>query len=97
MKLKYESVDREDMTGVKLKCPECEWVMDYTRNKLEDFVDLNLGEKTMMNLWNKHVNKYQVTQTLRRIFITFCTPGSGSHPLGYRSRRLPHRKKSHNS
>ena len=39
---------------------ECEWVMDYTRNKLEDFVDLNSGEKTMMNLWNKHVNKYQV-------------------------------------
>merc|ERR1719361_2778979 len=38
---------------------ECEWVMDYTRNKLEDFVDLNSGEKTMMNLWNKHVNKYQ--------------------------------------
>jgi len=34
-------------------------VMDYTRNKLEDFVDLNSGEKTMMNLWNKHVNKYQ--------------------------------------
>ena len=61
---------------------ECEWVMDYTRNKLEDFVDLNSGEKTMMNLWNKHVNKYQVKKSVGRIFTTFRCPGSRSHPLG---------------
>merc|ERR1719481_1076043 len=38
---------------------QCDWVMDYTRKKLEDIVDLNSAEKIMMNLWNKHVNKYQ--------------------------------------
>jgi len=38
---------------------ECSWVMDYTGHKLEDIVDLNAAEKAMMNLWNKHVNKYQ--------------------------------------
>jgi hypothetical protein len=36
-------------------------VVDYTGKKLEDIVDLNSAEKTMMNLWNGHVIKYQVT------------------------------------
>jgi hypothetical protein len=45
---------------------ECSWVMDYTGKKLEDIIDLNSGEKTMMNLWNKHVNKYQVIIVLPR-------------------------------
>ena len=76
---------------------ECEWVMDYTRNKLEDFVDLNSGEKIMMNLWNKHVNKYQVNLSVGRMFLNICSPGSGSRPLGFRSGGFPHRKKSHNS
>ena len=40
---------------------ECSWVMDYTGHKLEDIVDLNAAEKAMMNLWNQHVNKYQVS------------------------------------
>ena len=45
---------------------ECEysWVVDYTGKKLEDIVDLNSAEKTMMNLWNAHVIKYQVTAGL---------------------------------
>ena len=49
---------------------ECEWVMDYTKNKLEDIVDLNSGEKTMMNLWNKHVNRYQVEIILSKVIFT---------------------------
>ena len=28
VELRYESVVKGDMTVVKLKCPECEWVMD---------------------------------------------------------------------
>ena len=53
---------------------ECEWVMDYTKNKLEDIVDLNSGEKTMMNLWNKHVNRYQVKFIpSKKIFTNFCS------------------------
>ena len=53
---------------------ECEWVMDYTKNKLEDIVDLNSGEKTMMNLWNKHVNRYQVKFIpFKRIFTNLCS------------------------
>jgi len=40
---------------------ECEygWIVDFTGRKLDDIVDLNSGERTMMDLWNKHVNKYQ--------------------------------------
>jgi len=40
---------------------EClaDWVMEYTRRTLEDVVDLNPAEKIMMNLWNRHVYKYQ--------------------------------------
>jgi len=40
---------------------ECEygWIVDFTKLKLDDIVDLNSGERKMMDLWNKHIIKYQ--------------------------------------
>ena len=52
---------------------ECSWTMDYTGKKLDDIVDLNSAEKTMMNLWNKHVNKYQVVDAC--VFSFFSEAG----------------------
>jgi len=38
---------------------DCSWVMNYTKNRLDDLVDVNGGEKVLMDMLNKHVNKYQ--------------------------------------
>ena len=75
------------------KGEEIEWVMDYAEKRLEEIVDLNSGEKTMMNLWNQHISKYQVTQTrveggvLKNLPLSWgtklsCNAGSRIHPLG---------------
>ena len=59
MKLEYESVDREDMAGVKLKCPECEWVMDEEMEENIAFRYLEIHVKI------KHVTAITNTTTNR--------------------------------
>jgi len=43
---------------VEAEC-ECSWVMDFTRKRREELVDVNSGEQIFMDIWNKHVNEYQ--------------------------------------
>merc|ERR1719319_642703 len=60
---------------------ECSWVMDYTGHKLEDIVDLNAAEKAMMNLWNKHVNKYQGRGMAHMDVVVMDFLGERSHTI----------------
>ena len=41
---------------------ECnfEWIKKFGNMRLEDIADLNSGEKTMMNMWNRHLENYKV-------------------------------------
>jgi len=38
---------------------DCNWIFYYTKKRLEDITDVNGAEKTIMNMWNVHVAKYQ--------------------------------------
>jgi len=38
---------------------DCSWTFSCNKNRLEDFVDVNDAEKTLMNMWNVHADKYQ--------------------------------------
>jgi len=38
---------------------DVDWMSKYMKRKLDNIVDLNCGEKTMMNLWNKHILQYR--------------------------------------
>jgi len=38
---------------------DCSWIFYFTRKRLEDITDVNVAEKTLMNMWNVHVAKYQ--------------------------------------
>eukprot|EP00092_Neocalanus_flemingeri_P022542 GFUD01024444.1.p1 GENE.GFUD01024444.1~~GFUD01024444.1.p1 ORF type:complete len:1183 (+),score=255.92 GFUD01024444.1:131-3679(+) len=38
---------------------DCNWIFHYTKKRLEDITDVNGAEKTLMNMWNVHVAKYQ--------------------------------------
>ena len=51
------------MTEVREEESECnfEWIKKFGNMRLEDIADLNSGEKTMMNLWNRHLENYKVT------------------------------------
>jgi hypothetical protein len=37
---------------------DCSWDVGHNKMRLEDIVDLNSAEKTMMNLWNAHMKMY---------------------------------------
>jgi len=38
---------------------ECSWIGYFTKKRLDDITDVNSAEKTLMNMWNVHVAKYQ--------------------------------------
>ena len=38
---------------------DCSWTFSSNKIRLEDFVDVNDAEKTLMNMWNVHADKYQ--------------------------------------
>ena len=38
---------------------ECSWMGFFSKKRLDDITDVNTAEKTLMNMWNVHVAKYQ--------------------------------------
>jgi len=38
---------------------ECSWIGYFTKKRLDEITDVNTAEKSLMNIWNVHVAKYQ--------------------------------------
>jgi len=57
---------------------ECSWHQDFTKKRLEDITDVNGAEKTIMNMWNVHIAKYQgrgvmhLEKVLKDFLIEHC-------------------------
>jgi hypothetical protein len=50
---------------------DCSWLREQTELYLNEFMDVNKGEKSFMLLWNEHCSKYDLMSDRR--FIQLCT------------------------
>ena len=59
---------------------ECSWVEYFTKKRLDDITDVNTAEKTLMNMWNVHISKYQGRgfQHLDKVLEDFLTEHSNT-------------------
>lgn len=51
------------------------WLQQKTIMMIDDFTDVNEGEKELMKLWNLHVMKHGLASALNKknlIFFPFC-------------------------
>lgn len=59
----YHTKNNQKMTSLSEYCPKeednrCpEWLVDRTQDMIEEFTDVNEGEKRLMKIWNLHVLK----------------------------------------
>ena len=53
----FTPITEGDVTRQELEC-DFTWSTQHTMMLLEDIVDINVGEKTLMTMWSEHVIKY---------------------------------------
>ena len=73
-------VDAEKKNPLRLKDEDSEddvdidWMHDKSNRLIDEFTDVNTGEKDMMKLWNRHVSTYKYGRLLSCFSHLFFRP-----------------------